>query len=162
MSTVRCRNCRTVAAAGYRFCYACGVPYAPPAPAPVPPGASPAFAPPAAFGTTPAELEARRSNRGTSVSLGLFGSLGAIGSVYAALAMDIEAWQKALLLLLVVGGAVFGFTAISRPESPHAAAGRWILRGFAAVAWAMLIGFVVCIGILLYIFALCVTHVGKY
>lgn len=149
MSAVRCPRCRTIANAGYRFCYACGAPYAAGAPLAV-------FAPPLA------EREARRATNGASVGLFVFGLLGAIGGIYAALIVDIEPWKKALLLLLLVGGAVFGFVATHSPSSQVASVGRMVLRGFAAIAWAILLGIVICVGIVIYLFALCVGQVGKY
>lgn len=149
MNIVRCQRCRTLANAGYRFCYVCGAEYATG-------GRLAAFAPPLA------EREARRASHGSSAVLGVFGGLGAIGSVYAAMLVDIEAWQKLLLLLLVAGGAVFGFVSAYRPDSQHAAMGRVVLRAFATIAWLILLGLVVCVGIVLYLFALCVGQVGKY
>ncbi len=149
MNTVRCPKCRTIANAGYRFCYVCGAEYA-------------AAMPQAAFAPPFAEREARQATSGASVMLVVFGLLGAIGGIYAAMLVDIEAWKKALLLLLLIGGAVFGFVSTCSQSSQYAAVGRMVLRGFAAIAWAILIGLVVCVGIVIYLFALCVGQVGKY
>ncbi|KAF0245620.1 MAG: hypothetical protein FD180_1488 [Planctomycetota bacterium] len=149
MSHVRCPCCRTVAEATFRFCYVCGTEFATG-------GRLNAAAPPLAA------QQARTDSRSSSVAISVLGALGAVGALHVVLVLQIPMVQKLLLLALVGGFAAFGFTAAFKRGSEHAALGRAVLRGFAALAWVFLIGFVVIVGIVIYLFILCAQHVGKF
>jgi hypothetical protein len=149
LSQVRCPNCRTVADAAFRFCFVCGVEYASGFKSPV-------------FAPRPVDIQVRRDTKSSGVAIAVFGSFGAIGALHIVVVMPIPVIQKALLVLLVAGFAAFGFVAAFRQGSEHEALGRAVLKGFAVIAWLMLIGAVVVAGLLIYLFVLCATHVGKY
>lgn len=154
MNQVRCPHCRTLAEASFRFCYVCGTEYATG-------GRVAAFAPPT-FEAPPAFQQARTDSRSTSVGIAVLGGLGAMGALHVIVVLQIPAIQKGLLILLVSGFAAFGFTAAFKRGGEHAALGRAVLKGFAVIAWLILIGLVVLAGLLIYLFVLCATHVGKF
>jgi hypothetical protein len=149
---LRCRRCRTIVGDEHRFCYACGEPTS--------------GAPKVGEEHAAAESHARRDLRRSGTVGSVLGILGVIGALHVAVVIDIEPIQK-LLLLLVVGvlGAV-GIASLvpKKPgsETPLSEAGRVVLRGFAVIAVVLAIGIVAAVGLLIFLFVLCVSEGSRW